>query len=75
MRSLSGMARAKTTAAPSRYMTVKEVAAHLNLSERHIYDLVKEEVLTSSHFGSPGERGLRVHRESVEAFEAAAEQK
>ena len=65
------MARAKTTPAPSPYMKVSEVAAHLNLSERHVYDLVSEGVLTSSTFGSSG-KGLRVHRASVEAFEAAA---
>lgn len=66
------MVKPKTPVKPSPYMKVSEVAAHLNLSERHIYDLVKEGVLTSSHFGTPGERGLRVHRASVEAFETAA---
>ncbi len=51
-------------------MKVSEVAAHLNLSVRHIYDLVSEGVLTASDFGDSA-KGLRVHRESVEAFEAS----
>jgi excisionase family DNA binding protein len=70
MRTLARMVNAKT-AKPSKYMKVSEVAAQLNLSERHIYDLVSEGVLTSSRF-SEGAKALRVHRDSVEAFEAAA---
>jgi excisionase family DNA binding protein len=64
------MVRAKT-AEPSAYMKVSEVAERLNLSVRHIYDLVSEGVLDSSRFGDSA-KGLRVHRASVEAFEAAA---
>lgn len=64
------MVNAKT-AESSAYMKVSEVAAHLNLSVRHVYDLVSEGVLESSRFGD-SRKGLRVHRASVEAFEQAS---
>lgn len=55
----------------SPYMKVSEVAEHLNLSARHVYDLAKRGVLETSRFGS-GRLGLRIHRASVEKFEAAS---
>lgn len=53
----------------SPYMKVSEVADHLNISARHVYDLAKEGVLEASRF-STGRLGLRIHRASVEKFEA-----
>ena len=59
-------------AAPSgapAYLKVTEVAQRLNVSVRHVYDLISSRELESFRFGR-GRLGLRVTSESLAAFEA-----
>jgi excisionase family DNA binding protein len=65
------MTEATTSAEAPEYMKVSEVAARLNVSERHVYDLIASRELESFRFGDKESRlGLRVSRESLARFEA-----
>jgi excisionase family DNA binding protein len=70
-RNVSGMTSTAEAEPESAYMKVSEVAARLNLSPRHVYDLAKEGALRTAKFGA-GRKGLRITRDSVDEFEAAS---
>lgn len=50
------------------YLTPKQIADRLNVSVRHVYDLIAARELDSARFGQ-GRLGLRVPAESLAAFE------
>ena len=62
------MTEATTDAEAPEYMKVSEVATRLNVSERHVYDLIASRELESFRFG--GRLGLRVSRKSLDKFVA-----
>jgi excisionase family DNA binding protein len=62
------MTEAAADTQESAYLKVTEVATKLNVSVRHVYDLIAARELESSRFGK-GRNGLRVTRPSLDAFE------
>ena len=63
------MTETTATAGAPAYLRPKQVAERLNVSLRHVYDLIAARELESSRFGT-GRLGLRVGRASLDAFEA-----
>lgn len=55
--------------ASSEYLTVKDVAASLNVSVQAVYDFVGRGTLAAKKFG----RVVRVHRAALRAYEDAAD--
>jgi excisionase family DNA binding protein len=62
------MTEAIAPAEQAAYLKVSEVATRLNVSKRHVYDLISARELESARFGN-GHLGLRVIRVSLDAFE------
>ena len=61
------MTKATTAASPPVYLKPADVAQRLNLSLRHIYDLIASRELDAVRLGN-GEKGLRIIEASVAAF-------
>lgn len=53
----------------TEYLTVKDVAAALNVSVQAVYDFIARGTLAAKKFG----RVVRVHRDALAAYEAAAD--
>lgn len=66
-RTVFGMTKATAATADPEYFKVSEVARHLNVSDRHVYDLIAERELEGVNFGT-GRRGIRVTAASLTAF-------
>lgn len=67
------MTEAAADTQESAYVKVSDVATELNMSVRSIYDLIAARELKSSRFGT-GRLGLRVHRDSLDAFKKRREE-
>lgn len=66
------MTEATASAEAPVYLKVSEVAVRLNISERAVYDLIAARELESSRFG--GRKGVRVHEDSLIAYQQASRQ-
>jgi excisionase family DNA binding protein len=64
------MPRSATRDDRPAYLKVRDVATRLNVSQRHVYDLIASRELETFRFGDANSRlGLRITRESLDDFE------